>query len=97
MWYLIVIPPGRTTNEEVERMIRDADSKKTEDEAECTRMQARNSLESYVRWVMLIMKECSITELHLSQTRKVQTKQLCDEITAWLNTGQVAHIIHISS
>ena len=77
------------TNAAVERMVREADINKTEDEAECKRMQARNDLETYVNWTMLVNRECNLTQLDLTAARQGQIKQLCDDITTWLNTGQV--------
>ena len=66
---------GRLSDEEIERMVREADQFKAEDEAHQSRIQAKNNLES-----------CA-----LSMKRSMESvAEKCKEVITWLDTNQTA-------
>ena len=74
----------------MERIIRDAANKQDEDKTEQDRILARNDLESYAHWIVLMIKECteSIQQI-VGYRQQEQIKKRCDEVLAWLNKEQV--------
>ena len=51
---------------------------------------ARNDLESYAHWIVVMIKECteSIKQI-VEHKQQEQIKKRCDEVLCWLNKEQV--------
>ena len=80
---------GRLSKEEVERMVREAEQYKAEDEAQRDRVAAKNSLEAYVFHVKSSLQEERLRDKIPEEDRhKVQDK--CQEVLAWLEHNQLA-------
>ena len=80
---------GRLSKEEVERMVREAEQYKAEDEAQRDRVAAKNSLEAYVFHVKSSLQEERLRDkIPEEDRRKVQDK--CQEVLAWLEHNQLA-------
>lgn len=80
---------GRLSKEELERMVREAEQYKAEDEAQRDRVAAKNSLEAYVFHVKGSLQEESIRDkIPEEDRRKVEDK--CQEVLAWLEHNQLA-------
>ncbi|KAK2138539.1 hypothetical protein LSH36_2830g00002 [Paralvinella palmiformis] len=81
---------GSLSNEDVERIIRDAANKQDEDKKERDRILARNNLESYAHWIVVMIKECteSIKKI-VEDKQQEQIKKRCDEVLYWLYKEQV--------
>ncbi|PLB45378.1 molecular chaperone Hsp70 [Aspergillus steynii IBT 23096] len=78
---------GRLSKEDIERMLAEAEKFKEEDEAEASRIQAKNGLESYAYSLKNTLNEGKLT-ISDSDKEKVQGK--IDEIIGWLDSNQTA-------
>ncbi|KAA8647505.1 hypothetical protein EYZ11_012435 [Aspergillus tanneri] len=78
---------GRLSKEDIERMLADAEKYKAEDEAEASRIQAKNGLESYAYSLKNTLSEGKLT-ISDADKEKVQTK--IDEVIGWLDSNQTA-------
>uniref|UniRef100_A0A9L0IN92 Heat shock 70 kDa protein 6 n=1 Tax=Equus asinus TaxID=9793 RepID=A0A9L0IN92_EQUAS len=80
---------GRLSKEEVERMVREAEQYKAEDEAQRDRVAAKNSLEAHVFHVKSSLQEESLRDKIPEEDRcKIHDK--CQEVLAWLERNQLA-------
>ncbi|EYE99577.1 molecular chaperone Hsp70 [Aspergillus ruber CBS 135680] len=78
---------GRLSKEEIERMLAEAEKFKAEDEAEASRIHAKNGLESYAYSLKNTINEGKLTISDDDKT-KVQTK--VEETISWLDSNQTA-------
>ncbi|KAE8378716.1 heat shock protein 70 family [Aspergillus bertholletiae] len=78
---------GRLSKEEIERMLADAEKFKAEDEAEASRIQAKNGLESYAYSLKNTINEGKLT---ISDSDKETVTAKVDEIIGWLDNNQTA-------
>ncbi|OGM41950.1 heat shock protein [Aspergillus bombycis] len=78
---------GRLSKEEIERMLADAEKFKAEDEAEASRIQAKNGLESYAYSLKNTISEGKLT---ISDSDKEKVTSKVDEIIGWLDNNQTA-------
>ncbi|RAL10757.1 molecular chaperone Hsp70 [Aspergillus homomorphus CBS 101889] len=78
---------GRLSKEEIERMLADAEKFKAEDEAEASRIQAKNGLESYAYSLKNTLSEGKLT-INDADKEKVTAK--IDETISWLDSNQTA-------
>ncbi|GFF42962.1 heat shock 70 kDa protein [Aspergillus udagawae] len=78
---------GRLSKEEIERMLADAEKYKEEDEAEASRIQAKNGLESYAYSLKNTISE---GKLNISDADKEKVSGKVEEIISWLDNNQTA-------
>jgi len=80
---------GRLSQEEVDRMVADAEKYKTEDEEQRSRIESKNGLESYVfNMKSSVEDEAVASKLSAEDKEKVLSK--CKEVLAWLDANQTA-------
>ncbi|CAL1285581.1 unnamed protein product [Larinioides sclopetarius] len=79
---------GRLSKEEIERMLNEAKQYEREDAEQRERVQARNSLESYVYSVKQAAD--SVGNDRLSSSDKEKVKQTCEGIIQWLDNNTLA-------
>ncbi|KAK1145461.1 Hsp70 chaperone [Aspergillus melleus] len=78
---------GRLSKEDIERMLAEAEKFKEEDEAEASRIQAKNGLESYAYSLKNTLGEGKLT---ISDADKEKVQGKIDEIIGWLDSNQTA-------
>ncbi|KAL4900031.1 heat shock 70 kDa protein [Aspergillus multicolor] len=78
---------GRLSKEDIERMLADAEKYKAEDEAEASRIQAKNGLESYAYSLKNTISE---GQLQISEDDKKKVSDKVDEVISWLDNNQTA-------
>ncbi|OQE16408.1 hypothetical protein PENSTE_c024G01025 [Penicillium steckii] len=78
---------GRLSKEEIERMLAEAEKYKAEDEAEASRIQAKNGLESYAYSLKNTITE---GKLQMSDDDKKKIEDKISEIISWLDNNQTA-------
>ncbi|GJP92070.1 molecular chaperone Hsp70 [Aspergillus niger] len=78
---------GRLSKEEIERMLAEAEKFKAEDEAEASRIQAKNGLESYAYSLKNTINEGKLT---ISDEDKQKVTAKVDEVISWLDSNQTA-------
>ena len=78
---------GRLSNEEIERMLRDAEKYKEEDEKQRERVTARNQLEGYVFSVKQALDDAGNK---LSDQDKSSVRSQCDSTLQWLDNNSLA-------
>merc|ERR1712150_370867 len=80
---------GRLSQEEVERMVSDAEKYAKEDEAQRSRIEAKNGLESYVFNMKTSVEDEKVAE-KLSEEDKKAVLDKCNEAVAWIDSNQTA-------
>nr|P53623.2 RecName: Full=Heat shock protein 70 2 [Ogataea angusta]AAB63968.1 heat shock protein 70 homolog [Ogataea polymorpha] len=80
---------GRLSQEEIERMVSEAEKYKEEDEKEAKRIAAKNGLESYAYSLKQTTSEKQFEEKVEASKREAFTKA-CDDTIAWLDENQTA-------
>jgi len=80
---------GRLSQEEVERMVADAEKYKAEDEAQRGLIESKNSLESYVFNMKTSIDDPKVAD-KISEEDKKTVIGKCDEVIAWLDANQAA-------
>ncbi|BCR83868.1 molecular chaperone Hsp70 [Aspergillus chevalieri] len=78
---------GRLSKEEIERMLAEAEKFKAEDEAEASRIHAKNGLESYAYSLKNTINE---GKLNMSDDDKSKIQGKVDETISWLDSNQTA-------
>ncbi|KKK22843.1 molecular chaperone Hsp70 [Aspergillus ochraceoroseus] len=78
---------GRLSKEDIERMLSDAEKYKAEDEAEASRIQAKNGLESYAYSLKNTIGE---NKLQINDSDKETVSKKVDEVISWLDNNQTA-------
>jgi L1 cell adhesion molecule like protein len=78
---------GRLSKEEIERMLAEAEKYKEEDEAEASRIQAKNGLESYAYSLKSTINE---GKLPISDDDKKKIEEKVSEVISWLDDNQTA-------
>jgi L1 cell adhesion molecule like protein len=78
---------GRLSKEEIERMLSEAEKYKEEDEAEASRIQAKNGLESYAYSLKNTLAEGKLN-IEAGDKEKLQTE--IDKTISWLDNNQTA-------
>jgi len=78
---------GRLSKEEIERMLAEAEKYKAEDEAEASRIQAKNGLESYAYSLKNTLGE---GKLQISEDDKKKVEDKISEVISWLDNNQTA-------
>ncbi|XP_013790449.1 heat shock 70 kDa protein cognate 4-like [Limulus polyphemus] len=80
---------GRLSKDEIERMVKDAEKYKDEDEKQKDRIQAKNSLESYCFNMKSTMEDEKLKD-KISEDDKKKVLDKVDETIKWLDTNQMA-------
>lgn len=80
---------GRLSKEEIERMLSEAEKYKAEDEAEASRISAKNGLESYAYSLRNTISDSKVDE-KLDASDKETLKKEIDTTVAWLDDNQTA-------
>merc|ERR1711998_500538 len=80
---------GRLSQEEVERMVAEAEKYAAEDEAQKSRIEAKNGLESYVFNMKQSIEDEKVAD-KISEEDKKAVKDKCDETVAWIDANQTA-------
>ena len=75
---------GRLSNEEVQRLVAEAEKYKNEDEKQRKRIEAKNSLESYC----FNMKKAVEDSAKINETEKKRILDECNSIIKWLDGNQ---------
>ena len=80
--------PGRLSKEDIEKMVRDAEHFKDEDDKQRDRLQAKNSLEGYAFSIKTTLDDDKLKDKISAEDRqKVQEK--CEEVIRWIDSNQV--------
>merc|ERR1711988_972799 len=80
---------GRLSQEEVERMVAEAEKYAKEDEAQKSRIEAKNSLESYVFNMKTSVEDEKVAD-KLSAEDKKTVLDKCNEAVTWIDSNQAA-------
>ena len=78
---------GRLSKEDIERMLAEAEKYKAEDEAEASRIHAKNGLESYAYSLKNTINE---GKLQISDEDKQKVQGKVEEVINWLDSNQTA-------
>ena len=79
---------GRLSKEEIERMVREAEDYKEEDDAQRDRIQAKNDLESYAFNMKRTVEDERLKD-KISDDDKKSILDKCNEVTSWVDYNQV--------
>jgi heat shock protein 1/8 len=80
---------GRLSKEDIERMVREAEKFKNEDEGQRDRVQSKNALESYAFNMKSTVEDEKLKD-KLSEDDKKSILDKCNEVIAWLDANQSA-------
>jgi heat shock protein 1/8 len=80
---------GRLSKDDIERMVREAEQYKNEDEGQRDRIQAKNGLESYAFNIKSTMEDEKLKDKISEQDRKTVLDK-CNETIKWLDGNQSA-------
>uniref|UniRef100_H3B4D4 Heat shock protein family A (Hsp70) member 1B n=2 Tax=Latimeria chalumnae TaxID=7897 RepID=H3B4D4_LATCH len=80
---------GRLSKEDIERMVRDAEKYKAEDEAQRQKLAAKNALESYT-FNMKSSVEDESMKGKISEEEKKKVIEWCEQTISWLESNQLA-------
>jgi len=80
---------GRLSKEDIERMVREAEKFKAEDDSQRDRITAKNSLESYAFNMKQTVEDEKVKE-KLSEEDKTAILNKCKEVIDWLDSNQTA-------
>ena len=80
---------GRLSKEEIERMVKDADKFKDEDNKQRERIQSKNSLESYAYSMKSTVEDDKVKD-KISEEDKKSITDKCKEVIDWLDHNQEA-------
>ena len=79
---------GRLSRDEIERMLKDAETFKQEDEKQRDRVTSKNKLESYIFSVKQALDENRTSSISSSEKSKVE--EACNKELKWLDANQTA-------
>jgi len=80
---------GRLSKEEIEKMVRDAEKFKDEDDKQKDRISAKNSLESYAFNMKATMEDEKLKD-KISAEDKQKVLDKCSEAVRWIDANQLA-------
>merc|ERR1711868_56334 len=80
---------GRLSSEEVERMVAEAEKYKAEDEANASRIQAKNGLENYCYSMKNTLDDEKVKD-KISDDDKKKAKDAIEDALKWLEGNQMA-------
>ena len=77
---------GRLSKEEIDKMLRDAEKYKTDDEQQRERVAAKNKLESYIFSLLQAVNDIQT----ISSSNKKTIEDACNKELKWLEANQIA-------
>jgi len=80
---------GRLSKEDIEKMVRDAEKFKDEDDKQKDRISAKNSLESYAFNMKATMEDEKLKD-KISEEDKQKVMDKCNEVIRWIDSNQLA-------
>lgn len=80
---------GRLSKEDIERMVRDAEKFKADDDKQRDKIQAKNSLESYAYNMKSTVEDDKVKD-KISEEDKTAIMDKCKEIIEWLDKTETA-------
>jgi len=80
---------GRLSKDEIERMVKEADDYKVDDEKQRERITAKNSLESYAFNIKQTIEDEKLKD-KIGEADRATIKKKCDETIKWLDQNQLA-------
>jgi len=80
---------GRLSKDEIERMVKEADDYKAEDEKQRDRVTAKNSLESYAFNMKGTIDDEKLKD-KISEPDRKTIKDKCEDVIRWLDANQLA-------
>jgi len=80
---------GRLSKDEIEKMVRDAEKYKEEDEKQRDRLQAKNALESYAFNMKSTIEDEKLKD-KISQEDRDKVMEKCNEVIQWIDGNQLA-------
>lgn len=80
---------GRLSKDEIEKMVRDAEKYKDEDEKQRDRLQAKNGLESYAFNMKSTMEDDKLKD-KISEEDRTTVLDKCNDVIKWLDGNQLA-------
>jgi len=83
---------GRLSKDEIEKMVRDAEKYKEEDDKQRDRLQAKNALESYAFNMKQTMEDDKLKDKISEDDRKAVLDK-CNEVISWIDANQVSLVI----
>jgi len=87
---------GRLSKEEIERLVKDAEKYKDEDEAIRKKVEAKNQLEGYAFQIKNSLNDEKVKDKVDPEDRKI-VEEACTETTTWLEANQNATYEEIES
>jgi heat shock 70kDa protein 1/2/6/8 len=87
---------GRLSKDEIEKMVKDAEKFKADDEALKKRLDAKNEYENYCFQIKDSVNKESLKD-HFTNKDKVALEDLCEEGLAWIDTHADATIEEFSA
>ncbi len=85
---MLLFALGRLSKEDIERMVRDAEKFKGEDDAQRDRVAAKNGLESYAFNMKSTVEDEKLKDKISEDDKKLITDK-CNEVIEWLDKNQV--------
>merc|ERR1711902_455163 len=82
---------GRLSNEEIEKMVSDAEKFKAEDDQQKERISAKNGLESYCFNMKSTIEDVKFKD-KISESARKTISDKCQETISWLDQNQTAEI-----
>lgn len=83
-----IVCAGRLSKDEIEKMVRDAEKYKEEDDKQRDRLQAKNSLESYAFNMKSTVEDEKLKD-KISEDDKKKILDKCNEVIRWIDGNQV--------
>ena len=82
---------GRLSKEDIERMVNEAEKYKQQDDEQRKRIDAKNSLESYIFNIKNTIEDNKISS-KISEADKTTVLNKCNDVLSWLDANQMAEI-----
>jgi L1 cell adhesion molecule like protein len=82
---------GRLSKDDIDRMVREAEQYKNEDDAQRKRLAAKNALESYAFSMQHTAQDEKLAD-KISEDDKKTILDKCKEVITWLDGNQVPHL-----
>jgi len=85
---------GRLSKEEIEKMVREAERYKEEDDKQRDRLQAKNALESYAFNMKQTIEDDKLKDKISNNDRKTVLDK-CNEVIQWIDGNQVHQCVTV--
>lgn len=91
-----LLPPGRLSKEDIERMVQEAEKYKAQDDVQREKVSAKNGLESYAFNMKSTVEDEKLKD-KISEEDKKKILEKCNEVISWLDRNQVCIILHLQT